>query len=226
MAQNILTLIVMFVVTFLLGSIPFGVIVSKLFYHTDIREHGSGNIGTTNAMRTLGKVGGVSVFVLDFSKGVLSGCLAGVFFNFMAPLADFASSIPSYDFVFSIAFLGCVWGHIFSPWLHFKGGKGIAAAVGCLFVGFGFVGAWLEIAIFAVLILITKYVSVGSMAAAFACPFFAMYYFSGDWPAILLCAITGLTIVWAHRGNIARLRDGVENRIGGKKGQDKKSEVK
>ena len=68
--------VALFVVSFLLGSIPFGLIISKVFYHTDIREHGSGNIGTTNAIRTMGKVGGYSVFVLDFGKGVLSGVLA------------------------------------------------------------------------------------------------------------------------------------------------------
>ena len=65
-----------FVISFLLGSIPWGVIISKVFYHTDIREHGSGNIGTTNAMRTMGKVGGSAVFVLDFGKGIVSGLIA------------------------------------------------------------------------------------------------------------------------------------------------------
>ncbi|MDU5613373.1 MAG: glycerol-3-phosphate acyltransferase, partial [Slackia sp.] len=65
-----------FAATFLLGSIPWGVIVSKTVYHTDIREHGSGNIGTTNAMRTMGKAGGAAVFLLDFSKGLASGAIA------------------------------------------------------------------------------------------------------------------------------------------------------
>ena len=69
----------LFVIAFLLGSIPWGVIISRIFYHTDVREHGSGNIGTTNAMRTLGKVGGSAVFVLDFGKGVLSGVIATIF---------------------------------------------------------------------------------------------------------------------------------------------------
>ncbi|MEG0619911.1 MAG: glycerol-3-phosphate acyltransferase, partial [Raoultibacter sp.] len=70
--QHILILIAVFAASFLLGSIPFGVIISKVFYKTDIREHGSGNIGTTNAIRTMGKVGGYSVFVLDFGKGIAS----------------------------------------------------------------------------------------------------------------------------------------------------------
>ena len=117
----------------------------------------------------------------------------------------------------AVAFLGCTWGHIFSPWLKFKGGKGIAVAVGCLFVTFGWVGACLELLIFAVLVVATKHVSVGSIAAAATCPFFALYFFWGDWLAWACCTIAALTVVWAHRGNIARLRAGTESRIGQKK---------
>ncbi len=110
----------------LLGSIPWGVIISRAFFHTDIREHGSGNIGTTNAMRTMGKKGGVAVFVLDFGKGVASGLLAlGALWLFV-PGAGLLpeAAFPTYDQTLSAAFLGCVLGHIFSPWLDFKGGKG------------------------------------------------------------------------------------------------------
>lgn len=231
---------VTFVVTFLLGSIPFGLIISKVFYHTDIREHGSGNIGTTNAIRTMGKVGGYAVFVLDFGKGLLSGFLGiwigQLFFSLhgygavageltailaplrLGPVGDPALLATQFSqTLLAIAFLGCTWGHIFSPWLKFKGGKGIAVAVGCIFVTYGIVGACLELAIFIVLVLATRYVSVGSIAAAVACPFFALYFFAGDWPAIIVCSIAGLTVVWAHRANIKRLLAGTENRIGSKK---------
>lgn len=216
--QDLLVAGALFAAAFLLGSIPFGLIISKVFYHTDIREHGSGNIGTTNAIRTMGKVGGYSVFVLDFGKGLLSGVLAWAFSWYLLPGGDMGpGSLVSYDTMLTVAFLGCVWGHIFSPWLKFKGGKGIAVAVGCLFVVFGWVGAWLELAIFIVLVVATKYVSVGSIAAAAACPFFSLYYFWGDWAAVALCTIAGLTVVWAHHENIARLRAGTESRIGDKK---------
>ena len=117
----------------------------------------------------------------------------------------------------SVAFLGCVYGHIFSPWLKFKGGKGIAVAIGCLFVTFGVVPSIIELAIFAVLVVVTRYVSVGSMAAALACPFLALWVFWGNWPAVVFCAITGLTVFWAHRANLGRLLRGEENRIGAKK---------
>ena len=216
--QEVLVAAGLFVAAFLLGSIPFGLIISKVFYHTDLREHGSGNIGTTNAIRTMGKVGGYSVFVLDFGKGLLSGVLAWAFSTSFLPDGGLVSgTLFNYDTMLAVAFLGCTWGHIFSPWLKFKGGKGIAVAVGCLFVTFGVVGACLELSIFIVLVIVTKRVSIGSIAAAAACPFFSLYYFWGDWLAVALCTIAGLTVVWAHRENIQRLRAGTESKIGDKK---------
>ena len=216
--QDALSAAGLFAVAFLLGSIPFGLIISKVFYHTDLREHGSGNIGTTNAIRTMGKVGGYAVFVLDFGKGLLSGVLAWWFsWNLLPGGGLVPGALVSYDTMLAVAFLGCVWGHIFCPWLGFKGGKGIAVAVGCLFVTFGPVGACLELAIFIVLVIVTKHVSVGSIAAAAACPFFSLYYFWGDWIAFAMCTLAGLTVVWAHRENIKRLREGTESKIGSKK---------
>ena len=203
-----LATVAVFVVAFLLGSVPWGLVISKVFYHKDLREEGSGNIGTTNAIRSMGKVGGYAVFVLDFGKGVLSG-LIGLW---VAQAFGFDDALRG--IALAAAFLGCTWGHIFSPWLGFKGGKGIAVAVGCLFVTFGPVGALLELAIFIVLVPLTKYVSVGSMAAALACPFFALYFFWGNWLAWALCAIAGLTVFWAHRENLKRLLAGEERRLG------------
>lgn len=220
--MEILVAAAVFAAAFLLGSIPWGVIISRVFFHTDIREHGSGNIGTTNAMRSLGKAGGAAVFVLDFGKGLAAGALALAALGLLVPgggLAPQAGQLGYHDFA-GIAFLGCVWGHIFSPWLGFKGGKGIAVAVGCLFVTFGWAGALLELALFAVVVAATRYVSAGSVAAALACPFFAAYYFlvAGFAPvAWVCCTAAALTVVWAHRGNIERLRAGTERRIGAKK---------
>lgn len=225
----------LFLIAFLLGSIPWGVIISRGFYHTDVREHGSGNIGTTNAMRTLGKVGGSAVFVLDFGKGVVAGIIATVFatqvLTDMTALHEFCISLgltgpnPENNFLhyrltqicLSVAFLGCIWGHIFSPWLKFKGGKGIAVAVGCLVSTFGITGTLLELLIFVVLVATTKYVSVGSIAAAAACPFFSMYYLAGNYISVVICTIAALTVIWAHRENIKRLLAGNENKIGDKK---------
>ena len=208
-----------FVVSFLLGSIPWGIVFSKLLFKEDVREHGSGNIGTTNMIRTYGKKVGIAVFVLDFTKGLLSGFLASLVPGFLVSggmlSAQEAETVGRV--LLGVAFWGCTWGHIFCPWLNFKGGKGIAVAIGCLFITFGPVFALLEIAIFVVLVPTTKYVSLGSVACALACPFFALYVFWGTWPAALFCTIGALTVVWAHRGNIKRLLDGTERRIGQKK---------
>ena len=132
-----------FIVSFLLGSIPWGVIVSKLAFHKDIRDEGSGNIGTANAFRAMGKVGGALVFVLDFGKGLLSGWLAAFVFapaiaavpvDAVTPdgqllLGIFGNpALNPVGLALALAFAGCTLGHIFSPWLKFKGGKGIAVA--------------------------------------------------------------------------------------------------
>lgn len=206
--------VAVFVISFLLGSVPWGLVISKVFYKKDLREVGSGNIGTTNAIRAMGKVGGYAVFVLDFGKGLLSGFIG----MWIAQAAGFDQALVGIST--SVAFFGCVYGHIFSPWLKFKGGKGIAVAIGCLFVTFGPIPAIIELAIFAVLVATTKYVSVGSMAAALACPLLSLWVFWGNWIAVLFCSVTGLTVFWAHRGNLARLREGTENRIGSKKKQE------
>ena len=141
-----------FIVSFLLGSIPWGVIVSKLAFHKDIRDEGSGNIGTTNAFRAMGKVGGALVFVLDFGKGLLSGWLAAFVFAPAIAAVPVDAATPDGQLLLGIfgnpalnpvglalavAFAGCTLGHIFSPWLKFKGGKGIAVAAACLWFVFG-----------------------------------------------------------------------------------------
>lgn len=205
-------LVGLFVASFLLGSIPWGVVISKAFFKKDIRSEGSGNIGATNAARTLGKKGAAAVFLLDFGKGLLSGWLA---LQCSLHLGDWQASLG--PVAVSLAFLGVIWGHIFSPWLHFKGGKGISAAVGCLFFVFGWVWALAELALFVAVVAATRRVSAGSIAAAVVCPFLALYLYWGHWVAWVLVTIAACTVIWAHRGNIKRLLEGTESRIGGKK---------
>lgn len=213
----VLGLIGTFVIGFLLGSIPWGVVIGKVFFHTDIRKSGSGNIGTTNAMRVIGKKGGVAVFVLDFGKGLLSGWIATLIGG--ACLAGETTGLEwvSMREFLALSFIGCISGHIYSPWLGFHGGKGIAVAVGCLFFVFGPVGACVELAIFIVLVVATRYVSVGSIAAAIACPFIALYYYWGDPFAWALITLSAFLVFYAHRENMKRLRAGNESRIGDKK---------
>lgn len=205
--------ILILLITFFLGSIPFGVIISRLFFKKDIRNEGSGNIGTTNAMRSLGKIGGGAVFILDFGKGLFSGFLGTVFAGMTAPLSGYEAG----QLVLALSFFGCVVGHIYSLWLKFHGGKGIAVAIGALFFVFGPLFAVFELVIFAVLVVATRYVSVGSIAAALACPFFAFYLYWPNLPAACAISIAALLVVFAHRENIKRLINHNENRIGSKK---------
>lgn len=208
-----LATVLILVITFLLGSIPFGVVISRVFYKKDVRSVGSGNIGTTNAMRALGKVGGSVVFILDFGKGLLSGFLGTVFASMVAPQSGFEAG----QLIQALSFLGCVVGHIYSPWLKFHGGKGIAVAIGALFFVFGPLFAILELVVFGVLVAITRYVSVGSIAAAIVCPFFAFYLYWPNVAAAIAISIGALLVLFAHRANIVRLINHNENRIGQKK---------
>ncbi|MCL2632311.1 MAG: glycerol-3-phosphate 1-O-acyltransferase PlsY [Coriobacteriia bacterium] len=233
-----------FLLSFLLGSIPWGVIISRLFYRQDIREHGSGNIGTTNAFRTMGAVGGVAVFCLDFLKGILAGFISMVLAVMLvvdlsasgteaivigsAKLVIFGKSIidaeslavattHAFGLVAGVGFFGAICGHVFSPWLKFKGGKGIAVAAGALFFAFGPISLVVLASVFALLTIVTRYVSVGSISAALVAPFVAAWAMHGEPFFIGMVCLSASLVIWAHRGNIARLRAGNENRIGAKK---------
>ncbi|MDQ2992708.1 MAG: glycerol-3-phosphate 1-O-acyltransferase PlsY [Candidatus Eremiobacteraeota bacterium] len=185
------------IAAFLIGSIPFGYLIGRFIYGTDIRATGSGNIGAMNAMRSLGKRGAVAVLVLDALKGFIPVVLMGRF-------------VPS-DLAIALAASLAVVGHCYSPWLGFKGGKGVATSVGALFgiawpLGLIAIGGWVVGAA------VTRYSSVGSMLAVLiAIP--ALWFFTHS-PVLTVYGvlIAGL-IVYAHRENIERLRAGTENRI-------------
>ena len=208
----LVALALLVVVCFLLGSIPWGVIISKSVFHTDIREHGSGNIGTTNAMRTMGKKGGVAVFVLDFGKGLLSGLIALFVLATFIPGAGVAADSPvSASTVVALAFLCCTLGHIFSPWLKFKGGKGILSG-GTVAIMIDWRVALVVWGGFLILTVMTRYVSLGSLWAGASFPFISWYCYPQT-PIIVLAFCLGGLIVWKHRANIQRLLAGNENKL-------------
>lgn len=217
-----IALICVFIVSFLLGSIPWGVILSKGVYKKDIRDVGSGNIGTTNAFRAMGKKGGALVFVLDVLKGVVAGLVGffvGEWLSGGTGTIPFTGPIPAYAGQLScaIAFIGCTWGHIFTPWLKFKGGKGIAVAFGCELIFLGWGGALTDLAVFVLVIAIFRMVSLGSICAAIALPFIALFLYFGNWIVVGIAVVVALTVLWAHRSNISRIRNGEESKIGHKK---------
>ncbi len=188
---------VIIVGAFLAGSIPFGLVVSRFFYRVDLRAQGSGNIGAANALRTLGKAPALVVLVLDALKGgipvaVAAGCGAGG--TWLAPAAGAAA----------------ILGHVFTPWLRWRGGKGVATHLGVLIAL-----AWPAAAAFGVawvgFVVLTKYSSVGSLAGTIVSAF-ALGLTGELWPTAYGAFAVAL-IVFTHRANIRRLRAGTEHRL-------------
>jgi glycerol-3-phosphate acyltransferase PlsY len=164
------------------------------------------------------------VFLLDAGKGLLSGIIAALLYQqFVATdpstLVYFYPRISSAgaQSMLSAAFFGCILGHVFSPWLGFKGGKGIATAVGCAFMTLGWLPSVCLLALFALGVLVTRYVSVSSLVAAFACALCAVWVFWGNYGAIATSVIACTFLIWSHRANIKRLMQGTEPRVGKRK---------
>lgn len=181
---------------FLIGSIPFGYVIGRVFYQRDIRSEGSGNIGAMNALRTLGKAGAVLVLLLDALKG---------FGPTLWALLSFGSLLAA------LVAAGAVLGHCFSPWLGFKGGKGVATSFGAIFAlcwpaGLVAVGGWAAGAA------LTRYSSVGSMLGSVLAPI-AIWAFTRSLPETAYGVFAAILILVTHRANIQRLRSGTEGPI-------------
>ena len=185
------------VIAYLIGSIPSGLILGKLFWHTDLREHGSHNIGATNAWRTLGKVPGIAVFIADSLKGQ-AGVLLGLSFA-GTPLAAV------------IGGLFAIIGHSFSLFLRFRGGKGVATSLGVLTMLMGNVTIVVFL-IWLAIVYTTRYVSLGSVIAGFLTPILAAAF---EYPAeyLIFAIIAAALVILRHRENINRLVHGTENKI-------------
>ena len=204
MITVVVIMIGVFLGGFLVGSIPFGYIVGRLFYHTDIRRQGSGNIGAMNALRTLGKGGAATVLLLDALKG---------FLPVLSALYIFGKHLDP-DFVqiaVALVAAGTVAGHCFSPWLRFRGGKGVATFIGALF-GFCWPAGLVAVIGWVVGAAVTRYSSVGSMLGCVAAAF-AVWFVTQSLPETAFAIFAALLIVLKHRDNIARLRSGTEGPI-------------
>lgn len=210
--MNILiVLIVVFIVSFFFGSIPWGVIVSKIMINKDIREIGSGNIGATNAARAMGKAGGIIVFLLDFFKGVIAASLSGYIYSLCAQPIGVDPDLMRVVSAFSV--LSCILGHIFSPWLNFKGGKGVSVAFGSVFFTLGVPATLAAFGVFVVVVLITRYVSLGSILASLAAIALGIFLYGNDTSFVILHALSFLIIISAHHENIERLIKGEESKF-------------
>lgn len=182
---------------YLLGSIPNGLIFGKLIWKKDLRQFGSHNVGATNAWRVLGKSAGLLIFALDFLKGALSVFIAEKFFG--EPV------------MMILAGLLAIVGHTFSVFLKFHGGKGVATGLGVVAVLMPKVTV-IVFAVWLVIVLITRYVSLGSIIAAVCVPILAKF-FDAPIEFILFGVLAAGFITFRHRENISRLIQGTENRI-------------
>ncbi|MES2778510.1 MAG: glycerol-3-phosphate 1-O-acyltransferase PlsY [Bacteroidota bacterium] len=190
---------------YLLGSIPTAVWVGKLFFGIDVREHGSGNAGATNTLRTLGKPAGFSVLFIDFAKGFAA---AGLVYLDSTPMS-LTEQLNMQMLLGAIAVLG----HVFPVFAGFKGGKGIATLIGVITAMSG----WLALGCFitfVIIVSISKYISLGSMVSAILCPLYAGLIYDWQQPTFLyFCSAIAVLVVYTHRANIGRLRAGNENKF-------------
>ena len=185
------------ILAYLIGSIPSGLILGKLFWHKDLREHGSHNIGATNAWRTLGKGAGIAVFIADSLKGQ-----AGVALGLVLAGTPLAAVIGG---------LFAIIGHSFSIFLRFHGGKGVATSLGVLTMLMGDV-TFMVFVLWMTIVYMTRYVSLGSVVAGFLTPILAAL-FSYPMEYILFTVIAAILVIVRHRENIVRLMNGTENKI-------------
>ncbi len=229
-----LTLVIILAISYLIGSIPTSIIAGKLLRGIDIRNFGSGNAGGTNAFRVLGWKIGLAVTVLDIVKGAIAAISVVVFFEanpVFGPLPDMNPVALRL-----IAGLSAVFGHVFTVFAGFRGGKGVSTAAGMMF-GIAPVTTLIVLGIFLLVIFVSRYVSVASMLAAVAFPVIIAvrkylfdlgsakdYYInlfntrvyiqdSLDYHLLIFGLIVALAIIYTHRENIRRLLSGNENRV-------------
>ena len=180
-------------ISYLMGSIPFGFLLTKIFLKKDIREIGSGNIGATNALRTGNKLIGYSTLFLDILKAII-------------PILIIKVEFPEFVFISSLSiFLG----HVFPIWLKFNGGKGVATYVGILF-GINYVLGFIFIISWAIVFLISKYSSLSSLLASLSIPIY--HYFFIDNENYYFFIILLILIFYTHKENIKRLKNNTESK--------------
>ncbi|WP_214761687.1 glycerol-3-phosphate 1-O-acyltransferase PlsY [Exiguobacterium sp. s146] len=194
-----MTEIIMIIISYLLGSIPFALLVGKLGYKVDVREHGSGNLGTTNTFRVLGKKAGTIVLLGDMGKGLVAALLPLLFGSEMSLLL---AGIPA------------IIGHSYPIFAKFKGGKSVATSAGVLLAAF----SWFFVVVvgtFIVTLLVSKMVSLSSMAASVVALVTVVVYglMTKDWLPLIVIVPLALFIIIKHRSNWERIRAGTEPKV-------------
>jgi len=203
-------------VSYLLGSIPFGYLLVRIFKGEDVRAAGSGNIGATNVARKSPALG-IATLVLDAAKGLVAVLLAGALF-----------AGPHQRLIMTAAAFFAVLGHLFPVWLKFRGGKGVATSLGA-FLLLTPKSILCMVVLFLLVAVAFRYVSLGSIVVAAAFPLFAWAFHEyADSRQLILIALVSAFVIWKHRQNIGRLAEGTEAKLGAKakKTSETESETK
>lgn len=211
MTESLIFAVLALALAFLSGSLPTALLMGKL-KGVDIRKHGSGNVGATNALRVLGKGWGISCLVIDALKGWLPATL---FAGQLVASIDWAPGELGHPEWTLVVGLMAVIGHMFSPWVGWKGGKGVATSLGA-FLAVAPLPILICLVIGIALIAVTGYVSLASITGAALLPILILVFApSGDrpWAVIIVAAFVGAFVIWKHRENIQRLMQGTENKV-------------
>lgn len=196
--------IALIVCAYLLGSIPSAVWIGKKFYGVDVRRHGSKNAGATNTLRVLGRRAALPVFAIDFLKGFVA-----VKLSLITPYSDID---PQFFYLQMALIIASVVGHIFPIFAGFKGGKGVATVAGGAFA-VTTIPLLLTVVTFGVMLILTKYVSLSSMVAAFLYPFYLIFIFHAPIEPVVFGFVVTAALIITHRKNIKRLINGTESKI-------------
>lgn len=205
------------VIAYVLGGIPSAYLIGKAFGNVDIRTQGSGNVGSTNVARTLGAKAGILTLVSDILKAVIA-VLIGKLLIGVVGAGSIETTAPGgvYDWCAALVYLAVILGHMFTPFLHFHGGKGIASGFGGAVVLMPWAGLslWGPFLIFAVS---TRYVSLGSIAGALSLPIFANLFYQPSVAFTVIVCIVSALVICGHRSNIKKLAHGQESKFSVKK---------
>ena len=207
-----ITLLAIIIISYLIGSFPTGIVFGLIFKGVDVRQYGSKTMGATNVMRVLGTKLGVSVLAIDILKGLVATLLISTIY--------FGDIVIPFHWLKIIAGFSAILGHIFRVWIGFKGGKGVGAATG-VFLGLLPLESGFALLMFAIVVTITRYVSLGSILASIfiVIALLAEKYYLGAKvhdSYMVISVLLAVTVIITHRQNIKRLFRGEENKLGQK----------
>lgn len=201
------------VVGYLLGAVPFSLIIGIRFFGVDVRQHGSGNLGATNVFRLLGAKAGAAALVLDAAKGAVAAAIG---------IAVSAAFLPhgslSAEWTPVLGMLSAVLGHSYSPYIGFRGGKGVATSAGALCV-ITPSAVLIALAVFVAVVLVSRMVSFASITVAFVYPVLTLFLYPDAQAIRIIAFLLAALVLWRHRSNMGRILRGEESKIDFRRGR-------